>query len=88
MQTKDWQILGMITMTNLIEKTDSRYFSQTSDAPYDRHHYKIVSKQYATFIVESWDEVQEWWWNHCNTFNFDAVIEVLDKPKKKSKGFA
>ena len=75
-------------MTNLIEKTDSRYFSQTSDAPYDRHQYKIVSKQYATFIVESWDEVQEWWWNHCNTFNFDAVIEVLDKPKKKSKGFA
>ena len=75
-------------MTNLIEKTDPRYFSQTSDAPYDRHHYKIVSKQYATFIVESWDEVQEWWWNHCNTFQFYAVIEVLDKPKKKSKGFA
>ena len=75
-------------MTNLIEKTDPRYFSQTSDAPYDRHYYKIVSKQYATFIVESWDEVQEWWWNHCNTFNFDAVIEVLDKSKKKSKGFA
>ena len=75
-------------MTNLIEKTDSRYFSQTSDVPYDRHHYKIVSKQYATFIVESWDEVQEWWWNHSNIFKFDAVIEVLDKPKKKSKGFA
>ena len=50
-------------MTKLIEKNDSRYFSQTSDEPYDRHHYKIVSKHYATFIVESWDEVQEWWWN-------------------------
>ena len=53
----------MIMMTKLIEKNDSRYFSQTSDEPYDRHHYKIVSKHYATFIVESWDEVQEWWWN-------------------------
>ena len=77
-------------MTNLIEKTDSRYFSQTSHAPYDRHHYKIVSKQYATFIVESWDEVQEWWWNHCRSPFFEGtVIEVLDKPKtkKKSKGF-
>ena len=67
-------------------KNDSRYFSQTSDEPYDRHHYKIVSKHYATFIVESWDEVQEWWWNHCNMINFDARIEVLDKPKK-TKGF-
>ena len=62
-------------MTKLIEKNDSRYFSQTSDEPYDRHHYKIVSKHYATFIVESWDEVQEWWWNHCNMINFDARIE-------------
>ncbi len=46
-------------MTNLIEKTDSRYFSQTSDAPYDRHHYKIVCQD-KSFVVESWDEVQEY----------------------------
>ena len=72
-------------MTNLIEKNDPRWFGQTSDAPYDRHHYKIVSKQYATFIVESWDEVQEHWWN--KTAFEKPVIEVLDKPRKKSKGF-
>ena len=79
----------MIMMTNLIEKNDPRYFSATSDELYDRHNYKIVSSRYATFIVESWDEVQEWWWNHCNTFNFDAVVHVIDKPKvkKKAKGF-
>ena len=65
----------------------TKTFKQTSDAPYDRQHYKIISKQYATFIVESWEEVQEWWWNHCHIFNFDAVIEVLDIPEKKSKGF-
>ena len=52
-------------MTNLIEKNDSRYFSVTSDKPYDRHNYKIVSSR-KTFIVESWQEVQEWWWNNCN----------------------
>ena len=77
-------------MTKLIEKNDPRYFSQTSDEPYDRHHYKIVSKHYATFIVESWDEVQEWWWNNCRSPFFEGtVIEVIDKPKpkKKSKGF-
>ena len=72
-------------MTKLVEKDDPKYFSQTSNEPYDRHNYKIVSKHYCTMIVESWGEVQEWWWNHCNTLNFDAVIEVLEKPK--SKGF-
>ena len=79
----------MIMMTKLIEKNDPRYFSQTSDGSYDRHHYKIVSKHYATFIVESWDEVQEWWWNNYNSPTFDAVVHVLDKPKpkKQSKGF-
>ena len=33
----------MITMTNLIEKTDSRYFSQTSDAPYDANKIVITA---------------------------------------------
>ena len=76
------------TMTKLIEKNDPRYFSQTSDLPYGRHHYKIVHKD-RSIIVESWDEVQEWWWNNCRLPAFDAVVHVIDKPKtkKKSKGF-
>ena len=48
----------------LIAKEDPRYFSQTSDIPYDRHHYKIVCPN-KSFVVESWDEVQEYWWNNC-----------------------
>ncbi len=72
-------------MTNLIEKNDPRYFSQTSDEPYDRHHYKIVYKE-RSIVVESWEEVQEHWWNNSHKFE-PPVIEVLDKPKKKSKGF-
>ena len=75
-------------MTELISKEDPRYFSQTSDIPYDRHHYRIVC-QTKSFVVESWDEVQEWWWNNCHLPTFDAVVHVLDKPKpkKQSKGF-
>ena len=73
----------MITMTNLIEKNDPRYFSQTSDKPYDRHHYRIVCQD-NSFVVKSWDEVQEYWWNRRG-FN-SSVIEVIDKPKSK-KGF-
>ena len=57
----------MIMMTKLITKNDPRYFSVTSDKEYDRHHYKIVSSSKTTFIVESWQEVQEWWWNNCNS---------------------
>ena len=73
-------------MTKLIEKNDSRYFSQTSNEPYDRHHYKIVCRN-KSFVVESWNEVQEWWWNNCHSPTFNAVVHVLDKPKKKPKGF-
>jgi len=70
-------------MTELISSNDSRYFSQTSDAPYDRHYYKIVCQD-KSFVVESWDEVQEYWWNRRG-FS-PPVIEVIDKPKTK-KGF-
>ena len=75
-------------MTELIAKEDPRYFSQTYDGSYDRHHYRIVC-QTKSFVVESWDEVQEWWWNNCHLPTFDAVVHVLDKPKpkKQSIGF-
>ena len=71
-------------MTELIKKDDPRYFSQTSDKPYDRHHYKIIS-QTKTIVVESWDDVQEYWWNNMS-FQ-PPIVEVLDKPKEKPKGF-
>ena len=74
-------------MTKLIQKNDPRYFSQTSNEPYDRHHYRIVYKDRSA-VVESWEEVQEYWWNNSRRFEL-PVIEVIDKPKtkKKSKGF-
>ena len=76
-------------MTKLINKDDPQWFAQTSDEPYDRHHYKIVCPN-KSFVVESWDEVQEWWGNNCRSPWFEGtVIHVIDKPKrkKKSKGF-
>ena len=76
-------------MTELIAKEDPRYFSQTSDKPYDRHHYRIVC-QNKSFVVESWDEVQEYWWNNCHSPWFaGTVVHVIDKPKlkKQPKGF-
>ena len=74
-------------MTKLIEKDDPLYFGQTCNKPYDRPHYEIICP-FRTFVVESWDEVQEFWWNNCHSSLFDGtVVKVIDKPKKKSKGF-
>jgi len=70
-------------MTKLIGKDDPRYFSRTSDLSYDEHNYKIVCKD-KSFVVESWDEVQEYWWNNMHIQT--PTIEVLDKPKS-NKGF-
>ena len=71
-------------MTELIGKDDSRYFSQTCNKPYDRHHYKMVCKS-KSVVLESWDEVQEYWWNNI-ALNPDMIVEVIDKPKT-TKGF-
>ena len=74
-------------MTKLIAKNDPQFFEQTSNKPYDRHHYKIVCKD-KSFVVESWQEVQEYWWNNCRSPFFQGtIIETIDKPKSKSKGF-
>ena len=68
-------------MTQMIERNDPLFFEQTCNKPYDRHHYKIVCET-KSIVVESWEEVQEYWWNHRDIN--PPVIEVLDK---KTKGF-
>ena len=71
-------------MTELIGKDDPRYFGQSCNKPYDRHHYKMVCKN-KSVVLESWDGVQEYWWNNI-AFNPDMIVEVIDKPKT-TKGF-
>ena len=72
-------------MTNLIDKNDSLWFAQTSNKPYDRHHYKVISKSGETNVLTSYDEVIETWWNKRQ---FIDRVEVIDKPKKtRGKGF-
>ena len=66
-------------MTELIKRSDPRFFEQTYDGHYDRHHYKIVCKN-KSVVLESWEEVQEYWWNNM-AFNSDMIVEVLDKKR-------
>ena len=65
----------------LIEKNDPRYFTQTSDAPYDRHWYKVWCIDNTVKVLHSYEEVQEAWWNFKH---FISHVEVIDA-KKPSK---
>ena len=70
-------------MTELIKRSDPRFFKQKCYKPYDRHDYKIVCKN-KSIVLESWEEVQEYWWNNI-AFNPDMIVEVIDKPKRGFK---
>ena len=59
-------------MTELIGKDDPRYFSQTCNKPYDRHHYKMICNS-KSVVLESWDEVQEYLWNNI-AFIPDMIV--------------
>ncbi len=68
---------------NLIAPSDPRYFTQTSDGPYDRHEYKVVAKSGESFITDDYMQAQAAWFEKGIWLSH---IEVLDKPKKQ-KGF-
>ena len=73
-------------MTDLIDRDDSQFFEQTSDIPYDRHYYKVVTTT-NEYIFDDYEQVRQMWWNYDSSML--KYVEVVDKPKKskKKKGF-
>ncbi len=73
-------------MIKLIEPSDPRYFTETSDQPYDRHHYEFVYSNGQSKTFDSWEEVRSEWFNVPSQFK--SHIKVLDRKqnKKKSNG--
>ena len=73
-------------MTDLIDRNDSQFFEQTSDIPYDRHYYKVVTTT-NEYIFDDYEQVRQMWWNYDSSML--KYVEVIDKPKKskKKKGF-
>jgi len=69
-------------MTKLIQPSDPRYFTLSSNDLYDRHDYKIVSKTGESVVVDNWETAQMTWFQK-NVFL--SHIEVLDR--KERKGF-
>ena len=63
--------------------TELKVFKQTSDEPYDRHDYKLITDNGGELIFNNYEDVQLYWFQHGG--NFLSHIEVLDK--KKNKGF-
>ena len=70
-------------MTDLIDRDDSQFFEQTSDIPYDRHNYKVVTTT-NSYIFDNYEDMRNMWWNYDSSML--KHVEVLDKPKQK-KGF-
>ncbi len=69
-------------MVALIEKSDPRYFLQTSNNMYDRHHYKVVTKTGDETVVDNWEDAAYIWWNKKKILSH---IEVLDIPNVNKK---
>ena len=69
-------------MTDLIDRDDSQFFEQTSDIPYDLHHYKVVTTT-NEYIFDDYEQVRQMWWNYDSSLL--KHVEVIDKPKSKSK---
>jgi len=61
----------------LIDKKDSRYFTETSKDPYLRHRYKVVKADGDFIIFDNWEDAQVLWWNMPPPFL--SHIEVLDE---------
>lgn len=70
-------------MMQCIEPTDDRYFAETSDELYDRHHYMIVSSNGESITVDDWESCRYIWFNKRKSLSHVDVIDV----KKQSKGF-
>jgi hypothetical protein len=60
----------------LIDKKDSRYFTETSSEPYIRHRYKILDIHGNSTVFDNWMDTQQFWWN--TPFQLLSCIEVLD----------
>ena len=51
-------------MTQLIKKSDPRYFELSSDKPYDRHKYKVVMKNGNELVFDDYMSVQAFWFQY------------------------
>ena len=60
-----------------------KFFQQTSDGLYDRHHYRLVLSDGSSKTFDNWLDVHHSWFRLPNQFL--SHIDVLDAPAKGFK---
>jgi hypothetical protein len=63
-------------MTKLIKPTDSRYFKQTSDEPYDRHTYELVLPSGKTLVFQDYEHLRSIWFEVARNWS-GCVVNVM-----------
>lgn len=59
-------------------------FTQTSDAPYDRHDYIVCFKDGNNRLFSNWEEAQSFWFQFTHT-KLLSHLEVSDKTSQRPK---
>ena len=80
-------VYGTTSSATSIGETDmsgAERFTQTSDKPYDRHHYQMELSNGEKHTFESYQEAQAFWF-HRYQLGYLKCIHVIDKPKPKKK---
>ena len=60
-------------------------FTRTSDAPYDRHWYKVWCIDKSVKVLHNYDDVLNAWWNFKQYIDHVEVIDA--KRRSAGKGF-
>ena len=74
----------------VLEESVFRTFTQTSDVPYDRHHYKLTTGDGRSYIFDDYEHLRAVWFQEARNWK-GSIVEVLDIKTKKEKskgGFA
>jgi len=78
-----------VSNTELIQPSDPRYFTQTSDGSYDRHFYRIVLTNGKSITVDDYEQMRSFWFQYDSKYL--SHVEVLDAcqydVKESVKGF-
>ena len=68
-------------MTQCIDPSDPRYFTQTSDKSYDRHKYQINLTNGKSVVFDDYDIMRAAWFQTDSMFL--KSVDVLDKGFKQ-----
>ena len=66
-------------MTQVIDPTDERYFTSTSNGLYDRHTYKLNIPNQGSVILEDYETLRKVWFEKVRNYSPKKLEEVLSE---------